>query len=170
MTCENQLRADERIPIMFELPFKHKGIMTAPLIGQIEIDRYLRTGKIEQVICGGENYDGSRPCHYEWVKSLYDQCRKYNVTYNFIETGTIFIKDRKRYRIPNKRVQSQQAQRSGLNFKGKEIEFILKDENGSVIPKEELYLPHYHPVACEECANRLTCNGCSDCGKCKSQI
>lgn len=168
VTCENQLRADERIPIMFELPFKHKGIMTAPLIGQIDIDRYLRTGKIEQVICGGENYDGSRPCRYEWVKSLYDQCRRYNVTYNFIETGTVFIKDGKRYRIPDKRVQSQQAWRSGLNFKGKGIEFILKDEYGSVIPKENLYVPNYHSVTCKECASRITCNGCSDCGKCHS--
>ena len=168
VTCENQLRADERIPIMFELPFKHKGIMIAPLIGQINIDRYLRTGKIEQVICGGENYDGSRPCHYEWVKCLYDQCRRYNVTYNFIETGTVFIKDGKQYRIPNKRIQSQQALRSDLNFKGKEIEFILKNEYGSVIPKENLYVPNYHPVTCKECASRITCNGCSDCGKCYS--
>ncbi len=27
VTCENQHRADERIPILKELPFKHKGIM-----------------------------------------------------------------------------------------------------------------------------------------------
>ena len=26
VTCENQRRADERIPILFDLPFKHKGI------------------------------------------------------------------------------------------------------------------------------------------------
>ena len=30
VTCENQCRADERIPILLELPFKHKGIMCAP--------------------------------------------------------------------------------------------------------------------------------------------
>ncbi len=92
VTCENQRRADERIPILFELPFIHKGIMTAPLIGPVDIGKYLPKGQIEQVLCGGENYDGSRPCHYEWVKLLYNQCR--------------------------------------------------------------------------ECASRLTCNGCADCGKC----
>lgn len=27
VTCENQKRADERIPILLNLPFKHKGIM-----------------------------------------------------------------------------------------------------------------------------------------------
>ena len=62
--------ADERIPILFELPFKHKGIMTAPLIGPVDIEKYLAAGQIEQVICGGENYDGSRLCRYEWVKLL----------------------------------------------------------------------------------------------------
>ena len=152
VTCENQKRADERIPILFELPFKHKGIMAK--------------GQIEQVLCGGENYDGSRPCHYEWVKLLYDQCREYDVTFNFIETGTCFIKDGKKYRIPNKRIQSQQAFRSGLNYQGKEICFHLTDEWGYELPKEKLYIPHYHPVTCRECASRLTCNGCADCGKC----
>lgn len=38
VTCENQSRADERIPLLFQLPFKHKGIMTAPLIGAIDIE------------------------------------------------------------------------------------------------------------------------------------
>lgn len=30
VTCKNQHRADERIPLLLELPFKHKGIMCAP--------------------------------------------------------------------------------------------------------------------------------------------
>ena len=29
VSCENQQRTDERIPILLELPFKHKGIMVA---------------------------------------------------------------------------------------------------------------------------------------------
>ena len=93
--------------------------MTAPLIGPVDIERYLEEGQIEQVICGGENYDGSRPCRYEWVKVLSEQCRKYDVTFNFIETGTYFIKDGKTYRIPDKKTQSRQAFRSGLNYRGK---------------------------------------------------
>ena len=93
VTCENQRRADERIPILYSLPFKHKGIMTAPLLGPIEIEKYLAMGQIEQVICGGENYDGARPCDYDWVRSLHRQCANQNVTFCFIETGTNFIKD-----------------------------------------------------------------------------
>lgn len=65
--------ADERIPILEKLPFKHKGIMVAPFIGQVSIAKYLQRGFIEQVIAGGENYDGSRLLKYEWVKNLYDE-------------------------------------------------------------------------------------------------
>ena len=93
VTCENQRRADERIPILFDLPFKHKGIMCAPFIGPVSIRQHLTAGQIEQVICGGENYDGARPCNFDWVKSLRQECVDANVTFCFIETGTVFIKD-----------------------------------------------------------------------------
>ena len=166
VTCENQRRADERIPLLFELPFRHKGIMVAPMIGPLDINDYLKEGQIEQVLCGGENYDGCRPCRYEWVKSLSDQCRSHDVTFSFIETGTIFIKDGKRYHIPDKKEQARQAFRSGLSFRGREMVWELRDRWGRELTKEELYVPHYHPVTCRECGSRLTCNGCSDCGKC----
>lgn len=97
--CENQRRADERIPILKELPFKHKGIMCAPFIGAVSIEKHLGDGVIEQVICGGENYDGVRPCNFDWVKSLPAECVAHNITFCFIETGTVFIKDGKRYHI-----------------------------------------------------------------------
>ncbi|NTW72167.1 MAG: DUF5131 family protein, partial [Eubacteriaceae bacterium] len=99
VTCENQLRADERIPILLELPFKHKGIMCAPFIGAVSIEKYLSGGQIEQVICGGENYDGARPCDFDWVKNLQKECVSHDITFCFIETGTKFIKDGKLYHI-----------------------------------------------------------------------
>lgn len=166
VTCENQKRADERIPLLLELPFKHKGIMCAPFIGEVRIEKYLKTGRIEQVICGGENYDGSRPCNFEWVKSLRSECEKYNVTFCFIETGTNFIKDGKKYNIPKKFVQSEMAYKSGVNFVGKPITFKLTDSFGMDIPQDELYVPHYGKN-CGKCGSKLICNGCSDCGKCR---
>ena len=45
VTCENQKMADERIPILLNLPFKHKGIMCAPFIGEVKIEKYLKTGQ-----------------------------------------------------------------------------------------------------------------------------
>lgn len=169
VTCENQRRADERIPILHSLPFKHKGIMTAPLIGEISIEKYLNKGQIEQVICGGENYDGSRPCHYEWVKNLHDECKAHDVTFVFIETGNYYVKDGKTNYIKSKIRQTYLAYSEGLQYRGKPMQFILTDRFGIPIPKAELYVPHYR-TNCLNCGNRLICNGCSDCGRCDNEI
>lgn len=120
VTCENQKRADERIPILFDLPFKHKGIMVAPFIGEVRIGDYLQKNIIEQVIAGGENYEGSRLLKYEWVKSLYDECVQNDVTFNFFETGTRFEKDGKIYDMPDKEVQSRMAYKSRTKLCRKE--------------------------------------------------
>ncbi len=165
VTCENQKRADERIPILFDLPFKHKGIMCAPYIGPVSIEKYLPAGQIEQVLCDGENYNGSRPCHYEWVKSLSDECRKYNVTFTFCGTGRCFVKDGKMYKIEGNGVQSEQAYKSGLSHQGKPIEFKLTDEWGYPLNENMQYKPFFGPK-CMNCGMRQTCNGCSKCGKC----
>jgi protein gp37 len=165
VSCENQRRTAERVPLLLELPFRHKGIMCAPLIGPVRMDSYLAAGQIEQVICGGENYDGARPCDFDWVKSLRAQCVQADVTFCFIETGTRFIKDGKAYHIPDKQVQSRMAFQSGMSYTGKPIEFRLEDEFGP-IPPQHLYVPHYRAI-CQTCGSKPICNGCSDCGKCE---
>lgn len=164
VTCENQRRADERIPLLLSLPFKHKGVMCAPFIGPVDIERYLSTGQIEQVLCDGENYGGTRPCHYEWVKNLHDVCLKYHVTFVFCGTGRRFVKDGKVYRLEG-RFQSEQAFKSGLSFQGNPIRFTLTDERGCPIDEDKLYKP-YFGARCQTCGMRLACNGCSRCGKC----
>ena len=165
VTCENQKRADERMPILLDLPFKHKGVSCTPLIGSVSLGKYLPGGQIERVICGGENYGGRRPCNFDWVKSLRAECVSENITFCFIETGTVFIKDGKKYILNGKRLQTTQAFKSGMNYEGKPIHFDLTDSLGQPIPEEYLYVPHYRSY-CEECAMKLVCNGCSDCGKC----
>lgn len=166
VTCENQKRADERIPILLELPFKHKGIMCAPFIGGVSIAEYLKSGKIEQVSCGGENYEGARPCNYEWVKNLRRECEEYNVTFAFIDTGTKFIKDRKLYTLPNKWLQSIMAYKSGASHFGKPIKFKLTDSLGTIIPDDLLHKPSFSDN-CMECSSRPICNGCRYCKKCR---
>ena len=165
VTCENQRRADERIPLLLELPFKHKGIMCAPFIGPVSIREYLPAGQIEQVLCDGENYGGARPCHYEWVKALRDECAAYDVTFTFCGTGRRFVKDGRTYRVEGSGVQSQQAYQSGLSYQGKPMVFKLTDTWGMPIPREELYTPWFGE-RCRTCGMRQTCNGCSRCGKC----
>lgn len=166
VTCENQRRADERIPILLDLPFKHKGIMCAPYIGPVSIRKYLPAGQIEQVLCDGENYGGARPCHYEWVKSLRDECFAYNVIFVFCGTGRRFVKDGKTYKLEGS-VQSEQAFKSGLSFRGKPMEWKLTDEWGYPLEESSLYKP-YFGKRCQTCGMRISCNGCSRCGRCEN--
>lgn len=165
VTCENQQRADERIPILLDLPFKHKGLHCAPLLGPISVGKYLESGMIEQVTCGGENYGGTRPCDFDWVKSLREECVSRDITFCFMETGTIFIKEGTEYRIKSKQLQNLQAFKSGMSYLGKDITFNLKDSSGNAMPGEKLYITHF-VNKCKECSFKIICNGCSDCGGC----
>ena len=166
VTAENQRRADERIPILLDLPFKHKGVMCAPFIGPVSMRRYIETGQIEQVLCDGENYDGARPCHFDWVRSLRQECVDNNVTFVFCGTGRRFVKDGRLYKIEGNGLQSQQAYKSGMGFKGKPIHFNLYNDMGYPLSDEDRYKPTFRE-RCETCGMRLSCNGCSNCGKCE---
>ena len=59
-TCENQRRADERIPLL-SLPIEHRRIAHEPMPEHIDIERYLKSGLIEKVTCGGESGDAEDP-------------------------------------------------------------------------------------------------------------
>lgn len=113
---------DERIPYLLEIPSKHKWISVKPFIGEVDLDKYLATGQIETVLAGGENYLGSRPLHYEWVKNLHDQCEKYDVHFIFGQTGNVFVKDGKIYKIRSRTEQMVQALKSGLRYPPVDIE------------------------------------------------
>lgn len=165
VTAENQQRAEERLPLLLDLPFSHKGVMCAPLLGPVNLSRWLDSGQLEQVLCGGENYEGARPCDYKWVKSLSEQCRKAQVTFSFLETGAVFIKDGRRYALAKKGLQSEMAWKSGLSFKGRQPVYYLEDEYGP-IPSERLYVPVFREK-CQRCGGQLSCNGCTNCGRCQ---
>ena len=164
ITVEDQRAADERMPILVSLPARHKAVTCAPFIGPVEIEKYLATGCIDYVACGGENYDGARPCRYEWVSSLSEQCRRQSVSFTFFETGTRFEKDGRRYHIPNKTLQSEQAHRSGLSHKGRPVGYLLFNPEPTLFDR-----PAWEPrfrARCATCGSRPICNGCSDCGAC----
>lgn len=164
VTAENQRRADERIPILLRLPFKHKGVMCAPMIGAVDLSAYFAEGQIEQVLCGGENYDGARPCHYDWVHALHEQCKAHDVQLCFFETGTVFVKDGKTYRMPDKHTQSKMAYRSGLSVPGRAVNYQL-EMPASLLPPEK-YVPVWKK-RCRDCGTRIICNGCGECGRCR---
>lgn len=168
VTTENQQRADERIPILLNLPIKHKAIICAPLLGPIDISKYLASNRIEQVLAGGENYDGCRLCDYDWAKSLYDQCKQHNVEFNFYETGTKFIKDGIETWNPKRRDQSIIAYHLNLyNPSTNKPDYHLTIPGTNIpVPPEQLYQKQFFKSICHTCADSHTCNGCSNCGNC----
>lgn len=115
-TIENQKRADERLKIFKELPIKHKIITIQPMLEAIDISKYL-DGNIELVVVGGESGKNVRPLNYDWVLDIRNQCMKANVSFEFRQVGSNFIKDGKTYNIQRQYLCAQ-ARKAGINFKG----------------------------------------------------
>lgn len=115
-TCENQERANYRLPIFLAAPIMHKMIVCEPLLGNIEMQEFLKSGQIEELIAGGESGEEARECKFEWILNLRRQCQEEKVDFHFKQTGARFIKDGKLYRIP-KYKQGVQAKKSGLDLK-----------------------------------------------------
>ncbi len=115
-TCENQSTADYRLPIFLEAPIRHRTVIHEPMLEEIHIEKYLETGKIEQVTCGGESGDEARVCDFGWVLTSMEQCVKYDVPFYFKQTGAVFKKGEKIYRIDRKD-QMKQAERAGVNYR-----------------------------------------------------
>ena len=116
VTCENQKTADFRIPILLEMPIRHRQIIHEPMLEAIDIEPYLATGKIENVTCGGESGPDARVCDYDWILASRNQCKKYGVPFHFKQTGATFRKDGKVYHVPRK-YQEQQAFKAGIDLR-----------------------------------------------------
>jgi protein gp37 len=80
VSAENQETADERIPILWQIPAAHKLLSLEPLLGDIKLDiacpDWWESGSgIEFVIAGAETGPGARPANPDWFRSLRDQCQ-----------------------------------------------------------------------------------------------
>lgn len=98
VSCEDQRRADERIPDLLETPARVRFVSAEPLIGQIDFTRvapdedghinavrgYLRGGsgylvpetlRLSWVIVGGESGPGARPFDLRWARDIVRQCK-----------------------------------------------------------------------------------------------
>lgn len=114
-TCENQDRADYRLPILLELPIKHREVICEPMLEEIHMEQYLASGKIEHVTCGGESGENARLCDFRWIQEVRRECIRNGVSFTFKQTGAVFLKDGKVYHIDRK-IQMQQAKRSGYSY------------------------------------------------------
>ena len=114
-TCEDQKRAEERLPFFLELPIRHREIIAEPMLEALDLEPYLATGKIESVSCGGESGENARTCDYDWVLELRKQCISAGVRFQFRQTGANFHKDGRDYPI-KRRFQQSQARRAGIDY------------------------------------------------------
>ncbi len=112
-TCENQNRADFRLPIFLSLPIKRRLIVCEPLLEHIELTPYL-SNKIDEVIVGGESGYYARVCDFAWIKSIYKQCELAGIDFTFRQTGARFKKDGKLFHVPRK-FQLSQAAKANLS-------------------------------------------------------
>ena len=114
-TCENQDRADYRLPILLKLPIRHRQIISEPMLEEIHFEKYLETGLIEHVTCGGESGPNARPCDFRWIREVRRECIRQGVPFFFKQTGAVFIMNGKTYHIDRKD-QMSQARKSGLSY------------------------------------------------------
>lgn len=122
-TIENQDNADRKLSAFQTLPIKHKCITAQPLIGPIDLEKYL--DHIELVVVGGESDCDARVLDYDWVLDIREQCIRKHVSFEFRQCGTHFIKDGKQYRLQKKDLCSQ-ARKANINYHGIGKERVLR--------------------------------------------
>jgi protein gp37 len=86
-SVEDQIRADERIPALLDIPAVGRFISAEPLLGPVRLcdtgairiakrdDPTGRCRDIDWVIVGGESGPGARPCNVDWIWSIVRDCR-----------------------------------------------------------------------------------------------
>jgi len=94
VTAENQKCADERIPILLQIPAAVRFVSCEPLLGPVEFWHDwlwpyagVRCPRIDWAIAGGEGGPNARPMHPQWARDIRDQCIAANIPYFFKQWG-----------------------------------------------------------------------------------
>lgn len=144
VTAENQTRADERIPILLQIPATVRFVSIEPMLSEIDLQYLCFNGAdgfgslpdLDWVICGGETGPGARPMHPDWVRFLRDQCAAANVPLFFKQWGawiTVYDRDKDdpdwrncpEDKGPNKRYLNLAG---GHGFHGERVVFVNRVE------------------------------------------
>ena len=80
-----QKRAQERIPLLLEVPAVVRFLSCEPLLGPVDLSPWI--DKLQWVICGGESGTGFRALNLDWARALRDQCQVASVPYFFKQVG-----------------------------------------------------------------------------------
>ena len=83
VTAENQRRAEERIPILLQIPAPVRFVSVEPMLGPVNLYGW----SVDWVICGGETGPGARGVSYQWVSVLKYQCADRGIPFFFKSWG-----------------------------------------------------------------------------------
>jgi protein gp37 len=88
-TVENQHWAEKRLPILVEYPAVVRFASCEPLLGALDLRRWLRLAprRLDWVIAGGESGHKARPMNPSWVRALRDECTRARVPFHFKQWG-----------------------------------------------------------------------------------
>jgi protein gp37 len=90
VSVEDQKTADERIPILLQIPAAKRFVSVEPMLGPVKLIYWVwdypfslkeQPKNIGWVIAGGETGPHARPLHPDWVRSLRDQCQAAGVPF-----------------------------------------------------------------------------------------
>jgi len=113
VSISNQTEADEKIPILLQIPAAVQWLSIEPMLGPIDLlncNGVMAFGRIygawiDGVVVGGESGPGARPMHPDWVRSIRDQCVAADVPFFFKQWGRWGIAEpipndrKKRFRV-----------------------------------------------------------------------
>lgn len=106
VTCENNKRMEERIPIYMSIDMNYHGIMIEPMLEDIDINKY-DLSKVNQISVGGESGFNARICNFDWVKKIHDYCKENKISFYYHQTGANLIVNNRLYKIPRYKQHSQ---------------------------------------------------------------
>ncbi len=72
-SVEDQQRAEERIPLLSQIPAAVRFVSCEPLLGPIDLHKC--EFSLDWVIVGAESGPGARPMRLAWARSIVEQCR-----------------------------------------------------------------------------------------------
>ncbi|MBW4695569.1 MAG: phage Gp37/Gp68 family protein [Lyngbya sp. HA4199-MV5] len=120
-TVEGQQQANERIPLLLEIPTTLRFLSCEPLLEAINILPCLPTvaaangecglepNRLHWIICGGESGKEARTFDLQWARSLREQCQAAGVAFFFKQTGAHAIDSSHLHSVP----QSPQDPKGG---------------------------------------------------------
>lgn len=96
VSVEDNERAEQRIPLLLEIPALVRGISYEPALELVDFDLWLfpelEDGRAMQsglnwMIYGGESGAGARPNDLAWARAVRDQCRQASVAFFMKQAG-----------------------------------------------------------------------------------